>query len=169
MKKSVLTTLVLIVLFCSSLALAHATDPNTYTITKTSPADPINPGSTVTMTAGTSNILVNTVVFEWYAPGDYPAGPIAYTSTDSTPSDGFTSSLSVSANGEWTVVATFGRVLLGQDKIIYADPITWHFSVGNTFFVVPEYPLIGSAGVFIAMLLGLIVFKRKEISNQIRS
>ncbi len=175
MKTKILLVLALLALSTSLIAAATAITPvdtNTYTITKTSPggpSDPVNLGATVTMTAATSNDKVNTVIFTWYAPGNYPSGPYALNETDYTPSDGFTSSLTVDHQGEWTVVATFERTIVDGNSLkpIWEHPITKQVSVSGNFFVVPEYPLIGAAGASASIGLALLVFKRKQLSNLI--
>jgi hypothetical protein len=170
LKKPVKTILALALLavFCL-ISVAAATDTNTYTLEKTSPTDPVHLGDTVVITAETSNNSpdsgVNTVVFSWWAPGSSLSDPADYTSTDSTPTDGFTSSYIVNTPGEWTIKATFGRTEVTGVKPIWLSPITYNVNVRGNFFVVPEYPLIGAAGASLAMMFGLLVFKRKEIIN----
>jgi hypothetical protein len=171
-KTKILMLLAMVALFACLVSAATAqTDTNTYAVTKTSPANPVV-GSTVVVTATTSNSKVNTVVFNWYAPGDYPSGPIAYTST-ATSSSGFTSSYVVTMLGQWTVTATFERwetVFGGQfQKLIWNNPAEMTVTVSGNFFVLPEYPLIGTAGIGVAMLLALLVFRRKQISNQLKT
>jgi hypothetical protein len=170
MKKNILTVITIIALSACLITIVTATDPNTYTLVKTSPVSTVNLGNTVVMTAQTNNTSVNTVVFLWYAPGNYPSGPVALNYTDNTPSNGYTSSLTVNQLGEWTVVATFEKTEVsgGVLKPIWTNPIIRHVNVNGSFFVLPEYPLIGSAGIFAAMLLSLLVIKRKEISNQLK-
>ncbi len=172
-KAKILTLLVLVALFASLVTVVTAADPNTYTITRTSPTGSVQVGSTVTVTAQTTNSKVNTVVFTWYAPGDYPNGPVTYTSTDSTPNDGFTSTFVVNTLGQWNVNATFENIqtLNGGSiqKYIYSNPSELSLTVNANFFVLPEYPLIGTAGVGIAMLLALIVFRKTRESNYLKA
>lgn len=174
-KTKILTLLAMVALFACFVSTVAAQDTNSYTLVKTSPAVPDNQvplGSTVVMTAETSNTAVNTVVFNWYAPGNYPNGPVAFTSTDSDGSDGFTSTYVVNSPGQWTVNCTFERwytVGGGQvQKYIYDESVLTVTTLTN-IFVLPEYPLIGTAGIGVAMLLALLVFRKKQISNQLKT
>lgn len=179
MKTKILTAIALIALMSCMISTVAAVAPpapdtNTYAVAKTSPADPVNMPSIVTLTATTSNTEVTTVVFTWYAPGDWdavnnlPIGPYAYNTTDSDKADGgFTSSNPVDEPGIWTVVATFEKIEVGGSVLKPIWGLTTQVEAKTNFFVLPEYPLIGSAGVFVAMGLGLLLFKRKAIGNQL--
>ena len=173
MKTKILIVLAMLVLSACLISTAMAIvppDTNTYTIVKTAPGGPTDPvplGSTVVMSAATSNDKVNTVVFTWYAPGMYPAGPAALNVTDNTPDDGFTSSSAVDTKGEWTIVATFERTEVGGAVLKPIWQTNRQVSVNGNVFVLPEYPLIGAAGVTVAMSLALLVFKRKQLSTYI--
>lgn len=141
-----------------------ASDSNTYSVVKTSPST-VMPGDPVLMTATTSNAAVDVVEWAWYAPGSYPAGPATYTSTDATPSDGFTSSEVLSTAGYWTIVATFKN---SAGTPIYVDTptgtLTYSVLVVVTVNVVPELPLIGTAGAAVAMVGGLVFIKKRKFS-----
>jgi hypothetical protein len=168
MKTKILTAIALIALMACMISTATAAVPP-YDVYKVSPADPVHLGDTVTLAATTSNSHVNTVVFKWYAPGDYPSGSAAFTSTDGSSADGFTSTNPdpIDKPGRWIVVATFEKMTSMGLKPIEDDPVIYQVDVNGDFFVLPEYPLIGSAGVFVAMGLGLLFFKRKAIGNQL--
>jgi hypothetical protein len=149
------------------IALAFAvTDPNAYTLTKTGPSGSIAPGTAVSMAATTTNSIVNKATFDWYAPGKYPAGPIAFTTVDTTPGDGFTSTQTVNTGGPWEVVVTFAN---SAGTPLWTDTATTTVTnvvfVGVVVQVIPELPLIGTVGGSIAMLAGLgYKLKRKKFN-----
>jgi hypothetical protein len=133
-----LLTIVSLALLCG-VASADP-DPNTYTLTKTSPPNPA-PSDTVLMTAATSNTAVNKVVFKWYAPGVDLDGTPTYTSPDTTPADGYTSTYIVTSEGDWTVTATFSN---SAGTPIWVDTNTHtatKFVIVGVVFPVPEYCL----------------------------
>lgn len=139
-----------------------AAAPPPYAIERTSPAGSVVLADVVTMTATTTNSQVNQVEFVWYAPD----GSVVETHVDSTPADGFTSDFTVDKVGTWTITARFCRVEDGVSKPIVWSPLSYFVDADpKTFFVVPEYPLIGAAGIALPMALALLVFKRKQLTN----
>ncbi|MCW4030293.1 MAG: hypothetical protein NWE92_11675 [Candidatus Bathyarchaeota archaeon] len=171
MKKPVkiILALALLATFCLiSVAAASTPDPHFYSVDKTSPVDPVKLGDSVVITATTDNPKVNRVEFKWWAPGSPLDGLADYSEVDITPADGFTSSHIVNKPGEWTMTANFTNVQAsGEYKYIWSGDAVWTVTKDGNFFVVAEYPLIGAAGASIAMMFGLLVFKRKEIVNQL--
>jgi hypothetical protein len=115
------------------------------------------------MTATTSNNKVNQVNFAWYAPGQTPGvNPPTFTSVDTTPADGFTSNQTISTKGIWTVDAAFSN---SNGNFVWNDAGTKTYRViilvEVTVNAVPELPIIGTAGAAIAMVGGLVYFKKK--------
>jgi hypothetical protein len=161
-KKIILSVLI----FCSLMTLcsiASAVDTNTYTVVKTSPTDPVKIGDIVLLTAQTSNGQVDQVVFQWYAPS-YVSGPPTYTDTVTPASGSATSSYVVTEKNEWTVDVTFKRADGGkiyQDLDTKIKKVT--IGVELDVFPLPEYPMLGTAGIAIAVFAALAVVKRKEV------
>lgn len=176
-KTKVLTILALVALSACLITTAYAqvTDSsgNTYNLVKTSPTGSVSLGDNVVVTATTDNSLVNTVIFTWYAPD----GSVAYTSTNNSPSissgvKSFTSNSVIATQGNWKVSAEFENVKTlagGGTRLKPIYDCTLSLTVQTSFFALPEYPLIGTLGVGIAMILALAVVRRKEISNQFKT
>jgi hypothetical protein len=166
MKAKILTLIATIAIIAYLISTAVAVPaPISYDLERTAPTGSVNIGDIVTMTGTTTNTLVNAVMFTWYAPD----GTLVENYTDSTLSDDFTSSHVVDAVGTWTVIATFERFESDGHtlKPIEFAPMTYQIDAEpESFFVVPEYPLIGAAGVAIPLALALLVFKRKQIVTQ---
>jgi hypothetical protein len=167
MKMKILTLLATIAIVAYLTATAVAVPPaaSIYDIQRTAPVGSVHLSDSVAMTATTDNSFVNTVVFTWIAPDGTPVD----TQTDSTPSDGFTSSYVVNTVGQWTVTATFERIdSNGVLKPIVLTGMVYQIDANppETFFVLPEYPVIGAVGIAVPMALALLVFKRKQQVTQ---
>jgi hypothetical protein len=111
------------------------------------------------MTFKTNDQRVTQVLFIWKNPTNqirwqdtvpvYKNGDFWYADSTHTPD----------AHGTWTVEA-YSNVVLGWGNPC-RDTVT--IESKNTFFIVPEIPLLGTAGAMIAMLLGLaFIAKRKS-------
>lgn len=115
-------------------------------------------GTLVTATAGTTDPNVKHVTFQW----KYPNGTIAYKEKDvpvwsnGSRYDGkliyyATSSFVPTVVGDWGVKALF----TGSDVIAQKST---SFNVVSPFNVVPDLPLVGTAGALVTMLFGLGFF-----------
>lgn len=140
-----------------------------YAITTDYHGEDVPPASLVTATAGTTDINVLNVTFEWKDPGEN----IVFTETKDVLSNGtrWTNSsgsfLIYYANssyapglplGDWAVQVFFngpGGHIRGQGSDIIRIRAT-------SFNVVPEVAVVGTAGATIAMLLGLGLFLHKK-------
>jgi hypothetical protein len=116
------------------------------------------------MTAHTDNPKVDVAVFKWYAPNSDIDGAPTKIETATEPIEGsFTSSQIVNEVGEWTIVVTFKNQ---AGTPIYQDSTTKvkfvMIGVGLDVFQAPEYPILGTAGITIAVFAALAVVKRKE-------
>ena len=127
-------------------------------------------GANVVVDAMTTDARVNYVNFTWVNPADQavfseivavssngttyaPNGKtIYYASSDYNPT----------AQGEWTVIVSFYDEL----HICYYVFYPTLDMRATTFNVIPEVPLLGTAGVSVAMLLGLGIFKVKRKQQQ---
>ncbi len=127
-------------------------------------------GANVIVTAMTTDSRVDTVNFTWVN----PAGQTVFRETITVAANGSTyapngktiyyanSDYNPAVQGEWTVVVAF-----------YDGPGICQFTFyptldmrATSFNVVPEVPLIGTAGVSAAMLLGFGIFKVKRKQQQ---
>jgi hypothetical protein len=124
-------------------------------------------GATVVVTAMSTDARVDIVNFTWIN----PAGQTVFKESVAAASNGSTypeedgaliyyasSSYSPEAQGEWTVIVAFFDK---TDLCTHAFYPTLDMRA-TSFNVVPEIPLLGTAGVSAAMLLGLGLFKAKR-------
>jgi len=125
----------------------------------------VPPGTLVTATAGTTDANVQNVTFLW----KYPNETIAYTKADvQVWSNGSTydgkliyyakSSYTPDVLGDWGVQAFFigndGKTKAGIDDVIQIR--------ATSFNVIPDLPVVGTAGAITAMILGLGFFLHKK-------
>lgn len=141
-----------------SLASGYAVDSNYHGIN-------VPPGSDVIVTAYTTDMDVYQVTFLW----KYPNGTVAVgPEVDNTPVAGdlyegnavntFSSTHSVDVIGDWGVQALFQSPDgMTKESIDYVVAIR-----ATSFFVVPDFPMIGTVGSLGAMLLGLGLFMRRK-------
>jgi hypothetical protein len=146
-----------------SLASGYAIDSNYHGID-------VPPGSDVIVTAYTTDMEVYQVTFLWkYPNGTLAFGPevdntaVAGDPFEGNPVNTFSSTHSVDVTGDWGVQALFqspdGTT---KENIDYVVKIK-----ATSFFVVPDFPMIGTLGSLGAMLLGLGLFiKRKSKSSK---
>jgi len=125
----------------------------------------VPPGTLVTATAGTTDTDVENVTFLW----KYPNETIAYTEanvpvqSNGSMWDGkliyYAHSLYMpDVLGDWGVQALFiGKD--GRTKANYNDVIMIRATSIN---VVPDFPVVGTAGALVSMLLGLTLFLHKR-------
>lgn len=126
----------------------------------------VPPGSNVIVTAMTTDNTVYQVTFLWKNPAGHTVA--AWTEVVTVYQDGSTYgsmpiSYAQSANspvdpGDWGVQALFqspdGTTKQQIDEVIAIR--------ATSFFVIPEIPIIGTAGAAIAMLLGLGLFATRR-------
>lgn len=129
----------------------------------------VMPGTPVTATAGTTDESIEEVVFKWKDPDEN----VVFTETvavwkNGTEWDGkliyyAQSSYTVTVPGDWGVQAFFideeGKTKAGVEDTVAIR--------ATSFFVIPDFPAVGTAGVLIAMMLGLSLYayKRKIMSR----
>jgi hypothetical protein len=122
-----------------------------YDLTSDSPAD-IPVGAEVTVNAVTNDPRGYKVIFYWKSPSDetIPIGDLLR-DPDHDGEKLASSTMTLSEAGEWTVYAVFwDQVNVWCIKIKFPVAIRC-----IRFNVIPEAPLIGTAGVSIVMMLGL--------------
>ena len=142
-----------------------------YAVTNNYDEETVPMGANVIVTAMTTDNRVDTVNFTWVN----PAGQTVFRETVTVSSNGSTypetggvpiyyagSDYNPSAQGEWTVIVAFYD---GPGICYYTFCPTLDMRA-TSFNVVPEVPLLGTAGVSVAMLLGLGIFKVKRKQQQ---
>ncbi|XHH10064.1 MAG: hypothetical protein ACFCUE_05380 [Candidatus Bathyarchaeia archaeon] len=126
-----------------------------YTLTNDAGPDGVQIGNPVTATATTTDAKVDKVRFTWYDPAGTPF------TTDpqsvSGPSRMATSTFTPDALGDWTVKAEF----LDKQGCCCCCHYKTVATRTTSFNVVPEVPLIGTAGIALAMAVGLIFYKKR--------
>ncbi len=154
-KIAILVTTVL--LLCSTFELyANAISEYTYNVTKNSEVQLNQP---LTVTATTNNPNVGKVRFTWLNPASQTVKVETVSVTTVGTNQVANSSFTPSTLGDWIVKAEFVDV---RNYISFLGTTT--IESRTTFNVVPEVPLIGTAGASLAMVIGLI-FCRKRISK----
>ncbi len=154
-KTAMLLTTVL--LFCSTfIVLANASDCYTYNLTNAS-GNAAQPNQPFTVTASTNNLNVVKVNITWIN----PAGQTVFNETVKITMVGenkiAASTFTPNALGDWTVLAEFKDVR-NYIAFSYRNEI----KTRTTFNVVPEVPLLGTAGIAIAMAVGLVFYKKRS-------
>jgi len=139
-----------------------------YAVTTNYHGEDVIPGTVITATAGTVDPNVLNVTFLWMFPNEsiafIDAEVAVWSDGTKWPDDTGAliyyaqSSFRPTAIGDWGVQAWFngpGGHLHGPETDIIAIRAT-------SFNVIPEVPVIGTAGAMIAMLLGLGLFWNKK-------
>lgn len=138
-------------------------------------------GAEVVATAGTTDMSITSIVFRWHDPGDNTVweDPVAVSGplvTPNVPPDippevqewaddnpGVSYLYAQSAQvpnmvGDWGVQAFFigpdGKSRAGLDYVVQIR--------ATSFNVIPEVPIVGTAGAAIAMLIGLGAFMKRK-------
>jgi hypothetical protein len=141
----------------------------------------VPPGQTVVVTAGTTNLSIISIVFRWHAPDDSVVwednvavqGPLT---TPDVPDNvheeviewanknlGVKYLYAQSAHepniiGDWGVQAFFigegGKTVAGVENVIQIR--------ATSFNVIPDLPVVGTAGALVTMLFGLSFFLHKK-------
>lgn len=124
----------------------------------------ILPGTLVTATAGTTDASVSTITFQWKDPADN----IVKTETIDVASNGTTyndklvywahSSYAPDSIGKWTVKAIFNGANKNGNPAQRAQSV----HVCGPSNVVPDIPVIGTAGALVTMFASLGMFLRKK-------
>jgi hypothetical protein len=171
MRKSILLLCALTLLIMSSSAIIVYANPSNegslgsgYYVTTNWHGIDVPSGAAVIATAKTTNRDVDKVTFTWIN----PAGQTVWTETVAVQFDGTyyngkkvysaTSTYTPEALGDWTVKALF----IDQNGHFHCCCTSEVARRATSFNVVPEIPLIGTAGASIAMFAGLAVkMKRK--------
>jgi hypothetical protein len=150
MKKYVAVTVLILFLLagnCITLAKAY-----TYDSGQTTPSEV---GQLWGFLATTDDPAVTKVRFEWFYGGALGTPIPAWTVVDdSAPFEG---SIVPDKPGDWYVLISF---LDKNDNILHSDSHLENFKLDQ---VIPEVPLLGAGGAIVAMLLGLVYFKRRKI------
>jgi hypothetical protein len=151
-----LLPILLIALIISLTAVANASG-YTYELTSNYLEPNVPLGATVTVTAKTNDPNAYKVLFTWLNPAEQPE--LIETKTEM--SDGSfsvaTSTFTLNEIGDWDVYAIFLDKFGNRCFSIIIPVRIRHVS----FNVIPEIPVIGTAGASIAMVLGL-AFKMKR-------
>jgi hypothetical protein len=168
-RNSILLSVLVFSLVCSFAATVYAATPSLasgYAVTSNYQGQDVPPGASVIVTAMTTDHRVDKVIFIWKD----PSGHTAWTDTVSVFHNGTTyngieiyyaiSTHTPSVLGDWGVQAKFINVV---------GFCWWTFDCkvacrATSFNVIPEVPIIGTAGASIAMVLGLAYkMKRKPL------
>lgn len=152
MRKSIILSVLALALVFSFVAVAYA--PSNYSVTSNYHGIDVPAGASVVVTASTTDATVYQVTFLWKNPG----GNTVWTDVVPINPDGTaTSTHAPDEIGDWGVQALFqspdGTTKQGVEEVIAIR--------ATSFNVVPEVPLIGTAGASIAMLAGL-TYKMKR-------
>ena len=169
MKKITPILIVASVVMLSALGIAYAAYPSLasgYAVDSNFHGVNVPPGSTVVVTAYTTDMTVDRVTFIWRYPDSGIAfGPEVDSSAvagdlyEGNPVNTFSSTHTVSVVGDWGVQALFqgpdGKTKESIDFVVSTK--------ATSFFVIPVIPVLGTVGSLAAMLLGLgIYIKRKK-------
>jgi hypothetical protein len=127
-----------------------------YAITSNYEGVPVPLGTTVEVTAMTTNLSITHVTFLWKYDENIeftdPNVPVVDDTYEGTPIKKATSTYEPDILGEWGVQALFqngpGGKTVQSVEDVYAIK-------ARSFFATPEIPILGTMGASIAMLLGL--------------
>ena len=167
-RKSILLFMITFALICSFATVVYAPEQTLstgYAITSNYHGIEVPPGSSVVVTAMTTDQSVYQVTFLWKDPTGQTADREAVKPlfTNGTMYNGKLIHYAISENivstiGDWGVQALFqapdGTTKQGITEVVKIR--------ATSFNVIPEVPLIGTAGASIAMLSGLAYRLRKK-------
>jgi len=165
-KASVVLLLVLMFMVSSCLVALVCANGSDYVVTSDYHGKDVQLGTDVHVVATTTDSTVYQVTFIWHdAASIVRFGPEAVslsgTTTDADGNSVFIFNAPVHAPnsvGDWGVQALFqgpdGKTREGITEVVATR--------ATSFNVVPELPLIGTAGASVAMVLGLALFKAKR-------
>ncbi len=180
-------TILLIGVFLGVAGVVHAQWSalgSGYAVTTNWHGDNVPIGQNVTVWAGTTDPEVEEVLFRWNKPGDagvwleitvdivdigpyttpeIPAGVPEEISDWAEDHQGITiyyatDTQSPEILGDWGVQALF----IGEGGVTKANHNDVIMIRSSSFNTIPDFPLIGTAGALISMLLGLSLFLRKK-------
>jgi hypothetical protein len=146
-----------VLLFCSAfIAYANASDGYTYNLTSAS-GDAPQLNQPFIVTATTDNPNVGNIRFTWIN----PAGQTVFTETVSTTkidsNKVANSTCTINSLGDWTVKTEY-MDFRNFIAFTYCNTV----ETRTTFNVVPEVPLLGTAGIAIAMVAGFVFYKKRS-------
>ena len=159
MRKSTLLLCALTLLLVSSSAMIVYANTEHYSYTVTSNFHGIDPplGANVIVTATTTDTSIYQVTFLW----KNAAENIVWTDVVQVVGGSAQSTHQPNSGGDWGVQALFqgpdGKTK-EQVELVVAIKTT-------SFFVVPEVPIIGTAGASLAMFAGLAVKMKRKPQN----
>jgi len=167
----ILSTLILLLIssFVMSVYAINTTGSlaSGYAVTSNYHGKDVPPGANVVVTAMTTDSRVDKVTFIW----KNPAGQVAFTETKPVYTNGTkfnnkliryaTSTYSPNTLGDWGVQAKF----LDVHHLCRCTCTARLATRATSFNVIPEVPIIGTAGASIAMLLGF-TYKIKRKPNK---
>lgn len=156
-------TLALIALTYLNISEAYAIKPVTsYDVTTNYHGIDVPPGTAVTATATTTDTTVTGVTFIWKDPNNNVQIRVERTVDENTDPDinEYTDSFTPDIVGDWGVQAIFhghdGRPVPGLDV---TDKVAIR---ATSFFHVPEFQIVGTAGSLLSMLAGLGYYMRRK-------
>ncbi|MGD6808975.1 MAG: hypothetical protein ACQCN3_04680 [Candidatus Bathyarchaeia archaeon] len=128
-----------------------------YTLTNNAGSGGVQLDDPVTVTATTNNGQIDKVRFTWFD----PTGTPVFTETKSVSGSNHvaTSTFTPNALGDWIVKADF----LDKQGCCCCCSYKTLETRTTSFNVVPEVPLIGTAGIAVAMVLGLAFYKKRAL------
>src|SRR3990170_1051558 len=173
-RRSILLSILTFALICSFATIVYAPEQTLstgYAITSNYHGIDVPPGSNVVVTAMTTDPSVYQVTFLWKDPTGQTADKEEVTPlfTNGTMYDGKLIYYAISENivytiGDWGVQALFqapgGKTKQGITEVVKIR--------ATSFNVIPEVPLIGTAGASIAMIAGL-TYRMKRKPPKIRT
>jgi hypothetical protein len=158
-------TLALIALTYLNISEAYAIKPgipSSYDVTTNYHGIDVPPETEVTATATTTDTTVTGVTFIWKDP-DNNEQSRAERTVDENPDpyiNGYTDSFTPGIVGDWGVQAIFhghdGTPVPGLDVI---EKVAIR---ATSFFHVPEFQIVGTAGSLLSMLAGLVYYMRRK-------
>jgi len=135
-----------------------------YAVTTDYHGKEVMPGMPVTATAGTTDTNVKRVTFLWKDPDK----SIVYVETVDVWQNGSQwdgkiiyyaqSSYEPNVRGDWGVQALF----IGEGGTKKAQVEDTIMIRGTSFLVIPDFPVVGTVGALMAMILGLSLFAHKK-------
>jgi hypothetical protein len=162
-RKKLLLVVLAIALNLTFIATASAANYS-YTLTANyANGSNVPAGATMVLTASTDNPNVCSIQFYWLNPSNEPVAPFPDTIKKPDDASTFTatSMKSVDEQGQWNAYAIF-LDRFGNECFRIALPVQCK---EMALHVVPEVPLLGTAGVSIAMILGLVYTKKRKAKN----
>ncbi len=144
-----------VLLLCSTFAMyANAFSEFTYSVIKNGEVQLNQP---LTVTATTNNPNVGKIRFTWLNPAAQTVKVETVSVTTVGANQVACSTYTPSTLGDWTVKAEFVDV---RNYVSFLGTTT--IESRTTFNIVPEVPLIGTAGIAVAMALGLVFYKKRS-------